>query len=221
MLISFHGSLKEYGQFNIHAPTPAQALSIVFAQMPELAQKIRQGAYKVFFDGSRLDEREFEHRAHWQGTAQHIRIVPVLEGAKNDGVGKIVLGVVLIGAAILTSGVLAGAGLAALTGGMSGLAFKLGVGLVLAGVGSLLAPKEKEVESPDDIDTESFAWNGPSTRTGQGHPLPMIYGHVRTGGYLININTDVVQLLNKDQEDLKQPISNFKARLLTLHRFTG
>ncbi len=215
MLISFHGSLKNYGSFDIQAGTPAQALGIIFAQMPELASKIRQGAYKVFFDGSRLDELEFEHRAHWKDAAKHIRIIPVLEGAKSDGVGKVILGVVLIGAAILTSGVLAGAGFAALTGGMSGLAFKLGVGLVLAGVGSLLAPKEKEPEDTDD--TESFAWNGPTTRAGQGHPLPMIYGHVRTGGHIININTDVVQLLNKQAEDLTAQISDFKARLDITH----
>ena len=114
-----------------------------------------------------------------------IDIVPVLEGAGGDGAswGMIVLGVVLIivGIILLASGIGGPAGWYLIT---------LGVALIAAGVMNLLA-KGPELEDFKTRDKTSYLFSGPINNINEGAPVPVGYGRLLIGSYVISSEYDI------------------------------
>lgn len=197
--IHLHGALgKKYGRaFELDVRTAAEAIRALSANFPKFMKDLRDGSWHVV-RGKKVDkglDLGKDDIATFNLGSGDLHIVPVVAGSKRAGLLKIVLGVVLIGAAfVLTGGALAapimsGGGL---LGGITGTQLALfGAAMALAGVSALLTPEEKKKEDSDD---SSFTMTGPGNTTDQGVPVPLVYGEVITGGVLISGGYDVERI---------------------------
>ena len=113
-------------------------------------------------------------------------VAPIVSGA--GAVGRILLGIVLIGVAILAPGAgfaglafaKVGAGAAA---GLAAAAGNIGISLVLTGVAQLLAPSPR---TPGDSQkADSFLFDNASETSNQGLPIPLLYGRFLAASPLI------------------------------------
>lgn len=134
---------------------------------------------------------------------EDIRIAPVVMGAKRGGLGQIIIGAIIVIAAVWTGGAAGaaagagggaaaggaaagGAGFLGVTGGYA-LAAQLGVSMMLGGVAQLLAPTAKGLSTKDGPDNgTSYNFNGPVNTTAQGNPCPLLYGELIVGSATIS-----------------------------------
>lgn len=197
--IYLHGSLAtKYGnEFRLNVTTAGEAVRALSANFPGFMADIREGAWHVvrgddIDNGLSLDEKQVAGFRLGKGD---LHIVPFVAGSKRGGLLKVILGVVLIGAAFaLTGGALATSIGAAGTmlGGVTGTQVALfGAAVALAGVSSLLAPEEK---ADEEDGSNSFTMSGPGNTYDQGNPVPLVYGEVITGGQLISGGIDIERI---------------------------
>jgi predicted phage tail protein len=118
-------------------------------------------------------------------------IAPIISGA-GGSVGKIVLGVAMIGLAFVSFGgsVAAGSLFAGFAGGKfalgSGLLFTIGASLVFNGVSQLLTPQPQVSDPSSDVQRrESFLFDRAADLTNQGRPIPVLYGKFLANSPLI------------------------------------
>ena len=116
-------------------------------------------------------------------------IAPVISG--SGGVGRILLGVALIGLAFVSFGgsVAAGGLFAGFAAGQgfalgSGILFSLGLSMVFSGISSLLTPPVKLENSETKI-ADSFLFDRATELTTQGQPVPVLYGRFWAGSPLV------------------------------------
>ncbi len=187
--VYLYGSLgQEFGHKHKFAiESPLEAIQALRANFPKFASKLRVGFYRVVVgktekNGMELDEGEL---LGFKLGKQDLHIVPVIEGAKRGGLGKIVAGIAMIGLSAMTAGATGGIfGTALFGGGMTGSAMigSVGISMTMTGVASLLTPQE-----PDSAEkAKSFTSSGPTVTTREGGIVPIAYGEVITGGTMIN-----------------------------------
>lgn len=134
-----------------------------------------------------------DHEALRAPAGPLIRLVPLTAGAKNGGLGQIFLGAALIGLSFVP-------GLQApLISGMSfsvaSIAANIGLGLVLGGVSQLIAGSPKApTPSERPNNAPSYAFNGAVNTTGQGNPVPVLYGRLRVGSQVISTGISTAAL---------------------------
>ncbi|QNG62607.1 tail assembly protein [Rhizobium phage B1VFA] len=198
--VILHGSLGDkYGkEFSLDVRTAGEAVRALAANFPMFMKDLREGAWHVvrgkqIDSGLSLDETQISGFRLGKGD---LHIAPFVAGSKRGGLLKVVLGVVLIGAAFaFTGGALAtavGAGSAMGSLGITGTQVALfGAAVALAGVSSLLSPEEKAKEEDG---SQSFTMAGPANTSDQGAPVPLVYGEVITGGVLISGGIDIEQI---------------------------
>lgn len=131
-----------------------------------------------------------------------IRIAPVYTGSKRNGIGQIIVGIIIIVAAVWTGGAAGaaagaggagGAGAAAggasflgVTGGYA-MAAQLGAAMMLGGVMQMLGPQAKGLSTKDGPDNgSSYNMNGVANTTAQGACVPLPYGDVIVGSAVIS-----------------------------------
>lgn len=189
--IYLHGKIgRKYGRMvELDVNTTAEAVRALAANFPEIMKDLRDGSWHVIRGDVKtgMDLGE-EHITDFQLGSAELHFMPVVAGSKRQGLLKIILGVVLVGAAFAMSG---GALATPIAGGMLGGATygnmaMLGAALALAGVSQLLAPEEKE-----EKDESSFTMSGPGNAYEQGSPIPLVYGMVITGGVMISGGIDI------------------------------
>ena len=111
---------------------------------------------------------------------EDIIITEVPAGAKS-GMGKIILGAVLIALAFTPLGAFAIPGLSMTTGT---LLFTVGANLVIGGIAQLMAPGPET----DQKQEEGYLFQGPQNNMQQGLPVPVCYGELLVGGAPISIS---------------------------------
>jgi predicted phage tail protein len=199
--IVLHGRLgKKFGrEFEFDVATVAEGVRALCALVPGFVEEMAKGHYTIrvraksqtYFD---------ENMLHLDiGNAHTIHITPRAEGAKSGGLGKIILGVLIIGAAIaFAPGV--GIGLAAKTGtfaaGMAQAAFLgisygtialFGATIALSGLALMLAPTPKIGNYGDrEKEPQSLMFNGPVNTREQGGAVPLVYGEMIVGSVMIS-----------------------------------
>lgn len=196
--VYLHGKLgKTYGrEFALDVTTAGEAIRALAANFPSFMKDIRDGAWHIVRGsspkrGMELDEGEVASLRLGSGD---LHIVPHVAGAKNNnGLLKVILGVVLIGAAFaFTGGALAAPIANGALGGITGTQVALfGAAVALAGVSSLISPEKKEEEKDG---SNSFTTAGPGNTYDQGNPVPLVYGEVITGGVMISGGVDVERI---------------------------
>jgi len=172
--IHLHGSLRrQFGPvFHLDVATAGEAGRALAAVVPGF----REAAIGQWFrlvrgnrrDGMVLGREDLDFRL---GGAD-LHIVPMLAGAGGrGGLGKIIAGVFLIGAAFFFPGTIAALGTSTGLGITAGQVAGLGVALALSGLGQMLAPKPKS-----NKDQSSYLFEGGVNVTSEGGPVPLVYG---------------------------------------------
>ncbi|WP_272516631.1 tail assembly protein [Providencia sp. PROV209] len=172
-------------RFAIDSPREAiKALSVLYDGFEQfLANAHLKGLEFAVFKGKRnIDEDELH-----LDTCEEIRIAPVIKGSKRGGFFQTILGVAMIGAAMM----LGPAGWAAFgAGGFAGGALALGgAAMALGGVIQMLSPQPQGLSVRQDADNKpSYAFGGAVNTTAQGNPVPLLYGLDRreVGGAIIS-----------------------------------
>lgn len=201
--IKLYGALAKFiGQrrFMAEISSAAEAVRMLVANFPGLERHMADQHYRVIVDNYDADLSEIHYPA-----AGCIQIIPVIGGA-GGGVGKILLGVGLIAAAIITGGILsAGVHLGGFMGiGTIGTAVVgVGASLVLGGVAQLLSPTPQIGQygpaTPNTFNTtenteldpqKSYSFSGIQNTSQQGSPVPLIYGEVYVGSVVISAGID-------------------------------
>jgi len=193
--IRLYGQLAKFiGQRVLEADveTAAEAVRFLVTNWPELERHMADQYYRVSVGKYDLAAEEL----HDPAGQQDIKIVPVVAGAGS--VGRILLGVLLIGLAFIPG---VGASLAAATyGSLTGVGtvlLGLGASLVLGGVAQLLSPVpqvNKTMGNDPDDPRRSFSFSGIQQTSRQGVPVPVVYGEMLVGSVVISAGIDTVQV---------------------------
>jgi predicted phage tail protein len=189
-LIKVYGSLAKFlGQrsFRAAVSTPAEAVRFLVANFPGLQAHMAEREYKVSAGRIQLPIGDEPQQLHMPiGSADVIRIVPVMAGAGD--VGKILGGIALVALSLLFA---PGAALAgAFTLGSQAVSIGVGIGLslTLSGVASLLSPVP-QLGTGNDTDADpkkSYSFSGIQNVSRSGVPVPIIYGEVLVGSVVIS-----------------------------------
>ena len=152
------------------------------ANWPEVERHMADQHYRVSIGTYEIDLEELHHPAG----AAPISFVPVVAGA--GAVGRILIGVAIIAAAVLIPGAAAWLGPTAY-----GLIIGVGTSLVLGGVAQLLTPTPST--STDEGDPrKSFSFSGIQNTNRAGVPVPVVYGETLVGSVVISAGIDIVQV---------------------------
>lgn len=179
--IILHGILaKKFGKsFNLAVGSTKEAMRALCVQLAGfeafMMNAHKQGLrFAVFHDKHNVGENELE-MSH---TAKIIRVVPVVEGSKKEGVLETVIGAVLVVAGVVATGMgFAPAG-AALIGA--------GVGLMVGGISQMLMPKVDAQDNNQDGNKANKGFGGAVTTIAQGNPVPILYGEREIGGFIMS-----------------------------------
>jgi predicted phage tail protein len=178
--------------------TVSEALRLIECQCPDfkkyLIDIVEQGTNFAVRTGEELLETGEELFMNVTEEDVYITEVPVGSG----GWGKIIVGAILIVAAIAFVVITSGAGLSALSSaGAFASAFgqltlgqaifavtlaSIGLNLIMAGVNELLMPK------PDKGKQGGAFFSGPINTVKQGQPVPVLYGELIVGGAPISVS---------------------------------
>lgn len=183
--VRLHGWLaKKFGKtFTLDIATPAEAVRALCALRPSFSKVLaddKQG-FTVWVEKENLSEEALQYPFSAKET---LHFVPVVSGAK-DGLGQILLGVVLLAAAFF----LVGTPLVAGAYGeliMTGLT-TFGTALVLGGISTMLfaPPASKSTEKPEN--KPSYNFNGAVNTIQQGNCVPVLYGELVHGSQVISV----------------------------------
>lgn len=205
------GDLGErYGAEHVYhnLRTPADAIKLLCINYPafrdELLTSHEKGvAYRVLQAGVDLDIGDLQLPIG----QNDLVLVPVLSGADDNPVTRVIVGAVLIGAAFFTGGATIGLlGLAAPVAVSTALG-TIGATLILGGVTQMLSPQpdlgigtstrgEFRATRPESVNRgadgqQSYAYLGAQNTVGVGATIPVAYGKVLIGSHVISADVDV------------------------------
>jgi predicted phage tail protein len=206
--VVLHGRLrKKFGsEFTIAASTSARAVAVLCILKPGFRAALMEGEYRVvrgpMKGGVDLDERMLNLRLPPSG---EMHIWPVAKGRKKGGIGKVIIGAVLVIAAVIlaipTGGgsLVFGAsifGAGALGGITVGTVALFGASMILGGITQMLSPQPKGSTAQDkSVDpAQSFLLGGQLNVAEQGVPIPVIYGRVRTGSIVVSVGYEAAEV---------------------------
>ena len=217
-VVKVYGPLRKYlGQcrFEFVADTPAQAMKALCVNFPGLVQWLldreAEGmAFRVTRGRDKITNEAPEGLALPWSEREVFSIAPVIVGA-GRGIGQILLGAVLIGAAFISfgagtafAGVLAPGGTfgGALAAGAtlapfaSNALFAIGASLVLGGVAQMISPMPDLGfnSGKEAARLESFTFSGIVNTSKQGMAVPICYGRAFVGSAVISSGLDVDQV---------------------------
>ena len=199
--VKLYGQLAEFvghKEFEVKVDNVAQAVSFLIHNFEGLEAYMSPKYYQVKVGDDDIGTDELAYPVG----QQDIHFVPVIAGAGRGGLGKILLGALLI-----TGAVMAGGGFGALfsetgltyatkTGAFLGkFAMNLGIGLTIMGVSELLFPLPKDNGFDSEQDPRlSFSFSGLQNTSRAGTPIPIVYGEIFTGSVVISAAIDTNQI---------------------------
>mgnify|MGYP003117443972 FL=1 len=190
--IKVYGRLARFlGQntFEAEVNSTVDAIRFLVANFPDLQSHMIEQNYCVKVGEYQINDKELDIPVG----QQEVKIVPVAVGAR--GIGKFLLGAVLIGIAIAAPGagfafgakgvgfIGAGAAPSALMAAVG----NLGIFFALSGAAEMLSPVQNN--STND-DPNSFAFNGILNTVNAGVSIPVVYGEVFTGSIIVSAGID-------------------------------
>lgn len=191
--VLLHGNLKEKfsPEYNLSVQSPAEAVRALCNMVPGFKDEFSKGSYYLYVDDQEhvnVDETNFTLAI--PGT---INIMPEVVGAKRGGLGKVLLGVAMIGLSVVTAGAavpfittLSGAtnltfmASATIHGLVTAAMMNVGIGLILGGATQLLSPKMKAGSAAEQ--EKSGILQGAEGTLANGSVVPLVYGEVLATG---------------------------------------
>lgn len=225
VVVRLYGRLaKQFGkEFRLHIASPAEAVRLLNANFKgKFYKAIRDGEFYVLRGGEKPEQSIALHpmalKAGLGDAELHIIPAPRGASAKKGGIMAI-LGVVIIGAAIVLSGGTLAAPLASLSamgGTWYGTMAALGGALLLGGIGQMLTPTPKSnLQSTDGGGTSTQRmFNGPVNVTTQGGCMPLIYGRCYVGSVVGSAGIHLDQVTLPVTPSLEAQIAYIMARAL-------
>jgi predicted phage tail protein len=191
-----YGSLgATYGKVHRYdVVSPAQAIKALSVTIKGFKQSLIDGGYYRILVGGK-DELDIDQLGNPMSDRETIRIVPVVAGA--EGLGKIVLGAVLIGFSGPLGGLIGGAlgTTAATTAVIASSISSIGVSLAIGGVSQMLfSPQTQSISAEREENKPSFIFNGAVNTTRQGNCVPICYGRMIVGSQVISAGLSVTEL---------------------------
>lgn len=192
--IFLHGKLKQFGEsFSFDALTTADALRLLLIQKRDLARAINEGKFTVKIGDYALQEDEL-HKIN--SAEESLHILPAVAGRK--GVGQIVVGAALIGAAFLSGPI----GTWAFGTSMM---FAGGVGLMVMGASSLFfKPPRLDVNGNSQDQSKSAHFSSLGNNVAHNTVYPVCYGTFYCGS--ARVSEGVIAVRNNPNEKPKNPI---------------
>jgi len=183
--VYLHGALGEaFGpQHRLAVETPAEAIRALATLLKGFAAHVEERYYQVF-RGAELDGRDLtpqELHVTLADDEGEIHIVPRAAGAKDDGLGKILLGGLMIAAAFIIPGSWAIAGQA-----VSGMVGQMGAAMVLGGIATMLAPTPAAEDYEDQDGPKSQMFGSAVNVTSPGVAVPVIVGECEVGSVVVS-----------------------------------
>jgi len=177
--------------FEAEISSPVDAFKFLLANFPNLESHMMEQNYCVKVGDYEISETELAIPTG----SQEIRIVPVIMGAKK-GLGRFLLGVAIIGAAIFVPGAAPALTTSGFISGTAGASFlvtaaaNIGLYLALSGISQMISPTEDV--GADSDDPSSFTFNGVQNTIRAGVAIPVVYGEIFTGSLVVSggIDTD-------------------------------
>jgi predicted phage tail protein len=186
---------RKFGRkFRFMASSPRDVMSALCNQLEGFKEHLayaheRGVAFRLINDDS--EGMDYENLTM---PCNRLIIAPIVTGGGT--VGRILLGVALVALSFVSFGAGAFAGFlsasAAKAAGVSagfsigsGILFKLGVGLVLTGIASLLTPPQKLATPSETERRDSFLFDRATELTTQGQPIPLLYGRFLAASPLV------------------------------------
>jgi len=172
--------------FEAEISSPTDAFKFLIANFPRLESHMMEQSYCVKIGDYEISETELDIPVG----QQEIKIVPVVAGARR-GLGRFILGAILIGAAIAFPG--ASLGFSGFTKAVGFSAFQatvgnIGIYLALQGAAQMLTPTEELGGASDD--PASFTFNGIQNTIRAGVAIPVVYGEIFTGSLVVSGGVD-------------------------------
>lgn len=181
-------------RWRLEVKTPAEALRAIMANKPAFRAhllKHNQPGYQVLVGTAPLETVD---ALQYPSGRQVIKIVPVVAGAGKDPVIGIIVGVVLVAAAVVSfqyeilpfALTTVGGGLTLAGSAVMSVGF-IGASLAIGGLSQLLAgqPMDPGIgERPEN--QPSYMFDGAVNTLAQGHPVPVGYGRMRIGSAVIS-----------------------------------
>ena len=189
--IKVYGRLARFlGQrtFEAEINSTVDAIRFLVANFPDLQSHMIEQNYCIKVGDYEINEKELDVPVG----QQEIKIVPVAVGARR-GLGKFLLGAVLIGVAIFNPavgmGLGGGLGFSTASGAFSlaAVAGNFGVYLALSGAAEMLSPVQNDTANDDP---NSFNFNGILNTINAGSAIPVVYGEVFTGSIIVSAGID-------------------------------
>lgn len=216
--IELHGALgKKFGyEHNLDVNSIPEVIRALGYQLEGFFDMMSEGSYSILRDGKAIGE---EHLQLLFGGVASICIIPEVEGEKGkSGAAKLILGLVIIVASIVTFGAAGafaagGAGFAS-TASIGAASLTLGqiVGfgglIALGGIAQILSPTpevgDNSLREPPK-QRASFLLNSQVNTTEEGGPVPLIYGKTMAGTIVVSagifaeeIDTDLSSVIDSD-----------------------
>ena len=180
--VKLYGFLgKRFGRTHrLAVSSPAEAVRALSANFPDFPQAV--AGHVPGFRVHVGDDVIGQDLLDFQGR-DTIKIVPAVSGAKN-GIGQIILGSLLIAAAVFIPGL----------GIVAPYLVNAGTALIIGGVTALLigAPKTGG-PSNAAANNPNYSFNGPVNTVAQGNCVPICYGRVTVGSQVISARLTVEQ----------------------------
>lgn len=188
--IRLYGTLgAKYGRsFNLAVASCAEAVQALCAMLPGFERDMMTAkdtgvGFACFYGKRNLSA---DNLCDPPG-AEDIRIAPMPFGAKRGGLATVLLGAVVVAAAITMGPAAAGVGSFLGVGGAYATAAQLGVGLMLSGAMQALTPVTKGLATKDSANNgASYNYNGPVNTTAQGGAVGLCYGEMIVGSATIS-----------------------------------
>jgi len=161
----------------------AEAVAALKANFKEFARAVvNGGSYRVLVGGRRA--LGVKNMREPMGAAETLRIVPVIQGAKNSNVLSVIVGAILVVVDYV------------FFDGCSGLS-RLGYAMIIGGAASMLfappAHRSSDNERPEN--QPSYAFDGAVNTAAQGNPVPICYGRLIVGAQVISAGFTVTQFV--------------------------
>lgn len=207
--ILISGSLGEQfgSEFRLAVASPGEALRALIYQIKGFESALKRGAYRItrIYNDHETEFDEKEVNLSF-GRAIGMRIEPVIMGAgSGKGIGKVVLGIALVGAALFFAPAVVGA--AGPTLGMGTTAFTaagfsvtygqialVGGLMALSGVTALLTPTPKVSTGKAVDENPSFLFDGTQNVATQGICVPVAFGECWGGSVVASFGITTEEL---------------------------
>lgn len=191
--IKLYGELAKFlGQktFEAEVHNAAQAIKFLIVNFPQLEKHMGDRHYKVLVGNWEIKEEEI----HYPNGQEEIKIIPIVGGEGGRGLGRFLVGAILIGVAIANP---FGAAAIGTFGGtpiaISQIVGTIGASLAFQGLAQMLTPVP-EIKEQEQDPRLSFNFSGIQNTSRAGVPVPVIYGETMVGSVVISASIENEQV---------------------------